>query len=57
MRTSWKEERRYPDANDEYEVIVYRRLDYQGNVKTKTDRRKLPKPDREYLKWKRSLKT
>lgn len=30
MRTSWKEERRYPDANGEFWVIVHKRLDYEG---------------------------
>ena len=44
MRTSWKEERRYPDANDEVWVIVHKRLDYEGKVKTKTDRLKMSKP-------------
>ena len=57
VRTNWKEDRRYPDSSGEYEVIVYKRLDYEGKVKTKTDRRMLSKPDREYLKWKRALET
>jgi hypothetical protein len=57
MRTNWKEDRRYPDSSGEYEAIVYKRLDYEVKVKTKTDWRKLSKPDREYLKWKRALET
>jgi hypothetical protein len=57
MRTNWEEDRRYPDTSGEYEVIVYKRLDYEGKVKTKNDRRKLSKPDREHLKWKRARET
>jgi hypothetical protein len=53
MRTNWREDRRYPSKDGEHLITVYKRLDYDGKVKTKNTRRRLTLGEQRYFEERR----